>query len=164
MLVWECIDAAMASEGGFSTEPLIDHDGQCVLIAGGFGLPHKLFRGHIDPAAEDLLPCLRCLSHDGDAKVGYLQASILSQQNVLWFDVTVCDTLLVRVVEGRGDLAYVLTDGREWQWRPLFVSRCQRATGGVGHDQIGSLAFDAKTVCTDDMLMVQLHDCACFLT
>jgi hypothetical protein len=77
MLVWEGVDAAITSKGGFSTEPLIDHDGKGILIAGGFGLTRKLFGGHVGPTSDDLLGCLCCLSHDGDTKVGDLYSPIL---------------------------------------------------------------------------------------
>lgn len=86
-------------------EPLVDHDGQGILIAGRRGLALKLFGGHVPGGAGDLLRTLRAgsLSNERNAKVTEQQVLAPSQQQGLWFDIAMDHLLLMGIVEGIGE-------------------------------------------------------------
>ncbi len=66
-----CYPANRPGKRRLSTQPLIDHDAQGILIAGGTWFTSELLRGHIGNGSGRLQGRLRtcALDDDGNAKV-----------------------------------------------------------------------------------------------
>ncbi len=96
-----------------STQPLIDHDAQGILIAGGTWFTSELLRGHIGNGSGRLQGRLRtcALDDDGTVKFGEQDLIVVPQQQALRFDITMDQFLLVDIVQGAGHLPDVEDNG-----------------------------------------------------
>src|SRR5205085_947445 len=79
------LDEIAFGEGRSTGEPLVDDDGEGVLVAGGLGLATELFGGHVDGSASDTLcaPGGGALGDGGNAEVTEDDLFVASQQQVL---------------------------------------------------------------------------------
>ncbi len=97
-------------DGRRSHQHLVDHARQAVDIGAlvQLGDPHRLLRAHVarradrHPGARQRLP-IEGADRPGDTEVGHDGVPV-RQQDVLRLDVTMHDTLSMRVIEGRRDL------------------------------------------------------------
>ncbi len=101
-----CGLANRPGERRLSTQPLIDHDAQGILIAGGTWFTSELLRGHIGDGPGCLQDRLRtcALEDDGTVKFGEQDFIVVPQQHALRFDVAMDQFLLVDIVQGLGHL------------------------------------------------------------
>ena len=74
------------------------------------------------------------MGHESEAEVGYLYLSILKQQEVGRFDISMNDALIMGVLECCCDLAYVRHDGRQWEDLTAWMELIERASGCVRHN------------------------------
>ena len=91
-----------AMKGRLPGKPLVDGDGQSILVAGRAGLALKLFRGHIGDGAGDL-GLVRGKSARGcgrEAEVAQQQFVVVAQQHIFWLDISVDLPGTVCVVQG----------------------------------------------------------------
>src|SRR5436305_5554414 len=136
----------MIDKGWFTAQPLIDNDGEGILIASVNSSLLNLFGGHIGRCANNLLLRQRfgAVSHEGNAKVAHLHTSILRHQKIGGLDITMNDALIVGILQCCCDLAYVGHDGWQWECCATWMQLIERASGGVGHDEVGDVAFNTE--------------------
>src|SRR5438876_8100554 len=92
-----------------AAQPLIDHRGQGVLIAGQADLTANLLRRHVVKRAEALLHLdgFRTSSEQRQAKIAEEHPMFGSYEQVFGFEITVEQMLIVGELQGRGDGARV---------------------------------------------------------
>src|SRR5947199_2178181 len=80
-----------------AAEPLVDDYSQGVLITGWTGLSPELLGCHVCRGTRRIEWALlvRTLSQDGDAKVTEQDLIASSQQHVLWFDISMDQSLVM---------------------------------------------------------------------
>src|SRR5437773_4977878 len=91
---------------GMSTEPLVDHRGQCILIDCSMWFPLKLFRCHIHESPKWLLRCHRNTrkrlgSDASNSEVAQEKMTIFVQKDIFRFHITVDDIVLMSIEIGR---------------------------------------------------------------
>lgn len=106
------LDKVPFGEGRRATEPFVDGDAKCVLVAGLLRFPSELFRGHVEGSAADTIGGLEGgatgFGEDGDAEVAEQEFAVPPNEHIFGLDVAVDNALVVRVLQGGGDLFGVL--------------------------------------------------------
>ena len=86
-------------KGTVSTEPLIDHDAQRVLVTGRARLAPQLLGCHVGDGPGRVLQRLAGTgSGDDQPKVAEQDFAGASQQHILWLDVAMDQLVLVRIL------------------------------------------------------------------
>src|SRR6266487_4842898 len=98
-----------------TTQPLVGHNSQGILIAGGAWLTHELLRRHIGNRPGRLSSLLRllrtrALGNDGNAKFSEQDLIVTSQQHALRLDFAMDEFLRMDILEGIGHLLDVRDD------------------------------------------------------
>src|SRR6266852_7585783 len=91
-----------STEGPPTAEPFVDHNTQCILIAGWAGLALNLLRGHVGNGSPGLFGVKRaCTMHYGsDAKVTEPHHVVGTQQNILRLNIAMDQTFVVGILQG----------------------------------------------------------------
>src|SRR5260370_35791822 len=107
MLVVECGDWSM--ERGSPTEPFVDCDCKCVLVAGSAWLPAKLFGSHVAGSSRRVLCRERdhALDNYGNAKIAQDSFVLLVEETICWLDILMDDVLCMGLLESGGNLLCV---------------------------------------------------------
>src|SRR5438876_5714644 len=138
-------------------QPLIDHHGQAILIAGRTWFTCELLRRHVDDRPSRLLDRLGgcALGNDGNAKFGEQDLTVTPQQHILRPDIAMDQFLLMDRVQGLSHLPDVGDNGCKWHPSALWVALAQRAMRGILHDQKRDALFYAKI---EDAHDVGMHE------
>src|SRR5579859_7076267 len=82
------------------TEPFIDDDPQCVLIAGGTRMALDLLGSHVQDRPRDVLRVLREGTMCGQRNTKIAEQHLLprSHQHVFWLHVTVNESLVMSIL------------------------------------------------------------------
>src|SRR5260370_5478568 len=134
-------------------EPLVDHDCQGVLVAGGKGIAQTQFRSRVPRRASYPLPMAGPLPQERYPKVSEQHLVVPSEQDVFWFDVAANQVTLVRILQGSGDLLHIGNNlGRRWT-SATWITLSQGAVRGIFHDEKGRVRSRgyAKILDPDDM-------------
>src|SRR5260221_1807464 len=147
-------------KGRLPGKPLVDGDGQSILVAGRAGLALELFRGHIGDGADDLglERGKGARGWGGEAEVAQQQFVVIAQQHILRLDISVDLPGTVCIVQGGGSLACKGEDGRERELTAFRVALAQSAIGGVMHDEERSAIMDITFEDAHDMGMLKTRD------
>src|SRR6266516_5973776 len=102
-------------QGKVSAQPLVDHHGKRVLVAGRADMTANLFGRHVVKRAKTLLHLdgFRTSSEQRQAKIAEQHLMFGSYEQVFGFEVTVEQVLIVGILQGRGDGARVGDDRLE---------------------------------------------------
>src|SRR4051794_10786029 len=84
-------------KGTHPTNPLVNHDGQSILVAGKTRMTHVLFWCHICRSAD-----LRLRTHEhtllkelSNPKITEHECAIVTDQDIVWFDIAMDDTAIM---------------------------------------------------------------------
>src|SRR5579859_11396 len=96
-----------AEKGALAAEPLVDNDAQRVLIAGRARFPHDLLRSHIRDGASSFLRIQRTatMGDRSDAKVTQPDLIGWTQQEIIWFDISMDQFAIMGILQGCRNLA-----------------------------------------------------------
>src|SRR5437868_1576683 len=111
-------------EGTITSQPLVDYNGQGILIAGRARSPLDLLRGHIGHGTDDILCALvtRTLCYQCDAEIAHQYLILSPQQHVFWLHIAMHQLLIVGILQGRSSLFDILHDGSQWKLRSLRMA------------------------------------------
>jgi hypothetical protein len=131
----------VAREGTFSGQPFVDHDGQGILVAGGLWFAANLLGCHVSQRAPNGLHAHRIAMAQGQSETKIAEEDVIigTDEQVLRFEVAVNKLLIVRVVQGGGDLLNVGNNGGQGNALPLRVASAQGAAMSIFHHKIGSI-------------------------
>src|SRR6266566_8396892 len=151
-------------KGKVSAQPLVDHHGQRVLIAGLADLTANLLRRHVVKRARArlYLDGFRTSSKQRQTKIAEEHLMFGSYEHVFGFEIAVEQTLIVGELQGRGDGARVGDDSLERYSRARRVKLSQVPMWSIVHHQVRGLVLDAKVEDADDMRMHQVAQVARF--
>src|SRR6266566_3708902 len=151
-------------QGKVSAQPLVDHHGKRVLVAGRADMTANLFGRHVVKRAKTLLhlDVLRTSSEQCQTKIAEEHLMFGSYEHVFGFEIAVEQVLIVGELQGRGDGARVGDDSQERYSRARRVKVSQVPMRSIVHHQVRGLVLDAKVEDTDDMRMHQVAQMTSF--
>src|SRR5436305_599867 len=139
MLIWHRVNTTLAGKGEFAAQPVIDDDGECILVAHCCHFAIELFGSHVVPVADDPMSVRPqcCAGHGYSTEARNLYTTILCEEQMLRLDITMSDVPIVGVLQSCGDLPDISDDGFHRQGLILGVCASERTAVGIGRDEIG---------------------------
>ena len=106
-------------KGPAPTEPLVNDNPQCILVAGDPWSASHLFRCRVENGTLELLyflyPVAHVLRDNGNSKSLSVDLVIRSKQHIMWLDIPVNQALIVDVLKSLGYLLDIRCNRRNWQ-------------------------------------------------
>src|SRR5207302_1641307 len=87
---------------------------------------------------------VRCGNEQGQAKIAEQDPLMLSQEQILRFEVAMDQPLLMGILQGGSDIGDIANDGWEGQPAAARMALAQTATWSVLHHQIGPFLGQTK--------------------
>src|SRR5205823_2358835 len=92
----------------------------------------------------------------GDAKIAEQDLLILSQEQILRFEVAMDQPLVMGILQGRSSIADIADDGLEGNPAAARMAFVQRPTPSVLHHQIGPFLRKTKVENANNMRVIQV--------
>src|SRR5579859_2820304 len=124
-----------AIERTCTTNPFICHDTKRVLITGFDRLTTNLFRSHICQRARVplIIQGVRAKSNRSYTKITEPDLRILAEENIIWFNVAMNNTLVMSILQSLSYLLHIAHDNIERQAGSFGLT--QPAIRNIVHDQ-----------------------------
>ena len=147
-----------ALKGRLATQPFIHHHSKGVLVALQTGRTTNLLRGHVDQGAIHFrnMQRVRCGNQQGDAKIAEQDPLILSQEQILRFEIAMDQPLVMGILQGRSDIRDIADDGLEGNPAAARMAFAQSPTRRVLHHQIGHFLRKTKVENANNMRVIQV--------
>src|SRR5581483_6191313 len=135
-----------AVERTISCEPLVDDNAQRILVTSGPWLPLDLFGRHVSNSPNHVLSALvaRTLGNQGNPEIAEQNLVAPPEQHILWFDITVHQSLFMSMLQGSGKIFDIRHDGAKRQACAFRVTLAQCAMRCIVHDKKWRVALDAE--------------------
>src|SRR5947207_572980 len=141
-----------------TSEPLVDHDAQGILIGGCTGMSLDLLRCHIRQRPGDLLGAdTSTLEKKGDPKITEQDLVLPSDQHIFWLDIAMDHFGGMGIVE----CFRHLLDSRQYCYGserlPSGIASSHGAMWGIGHDQVWHALLNIEIQQVYNMRMFQVR-------
>jgi hypothetical protein len=153
-------------KGKLATKQFVGHYTKCVLIAGWTRLAHYLFWSHIQRRARMVLwgeGGSRVLDN-GNAKVTEHDFMAPIEQHILGFDISMNEALLMSILQSLCHLRNIEQYQFEGQSHPTRMHSTQSTPWSIVHDEKRNGLLDAKVEQANNVRVLQMGNCLCFLT